>query len=567
MDILPLLKNKNVKIIKNSTNYEIICLKRELTPGVYSKINFEKNKWYTIEICCTKFGYGSPGLWIAEPNKKTLFYGNYFTKLNKGYLKRNFYTGNYSNLLIGILIKNANFKSGFILEKLSVTKIDNQNKSEELNEKESKTTKTLFKDKIKCTNLFLNSEDNKDINPTVNNISNNTSDFVTEIVDELVDTNFKKNIKDITEDQKCNLEIEDINPTVNNISNNTSDFVTEIVDENKTFYSIEKIYGDIEFNVNISYEIVENFKVYPISFGIPKNIILENITEKNKNFLNYNLEKPLLSMYEKNPDQLYKDLEKSRFILISKNEYGIDDPIYYEALSKGCIPLFINDIPDKSCVFLPKQVINSIKKAEGVNLGWIDEHKFSKEGFNKISNHLLDYTRDYLTTESVADYIIHIAGKEVNRVLFLSYSQENGDFLLQQSLLHGLKNKLGYSNVIDYPKVISLYKDINPTDKIRLGLPYNNTLIDKNTCRGRINKRIENREFDLVIIMGIFTKKDRERLKLDNGDFPMSNEIKTYYNKNEIFFVDGSCNNVNEPISSRLYNYANQGIYFYKDFI
>ena len=561
MNVLPLLANKSVKIVKNPTNYSIICLKREITPGVYSKINVEKNKWYIIELCCTKFGYGTPGLWIADPNKKTLFYGNYFTKTGRGYLKRSFYTGNYSNLLIGILVKNANIRSGFILEKLSVTEVDIQDTEVELNEEEKKKIKVtdiktsdnvfnnLFETKINCTDLLHNQNKSKNDN-SIRNVPRNVLENILEI-NKIIEPSSRKTIID-------NVLIEEIESTEEIETSNVT---------NKSIYTIKKTYGDVEFNIDIKSQSIKNFEMYPISLGIPEEMVLENINEKSENFFKYNLEEPLLSKYEKTPEQFYKDLEKSRFIVISKHEYGIDEPIYYEALSKGCIPLFINDIPEKSSVFLPKEVINSIKNVEGVNLGWINESKFSKEGFDKILKHLLDYTKDFLTTKSVADYLIHIADKEVHSVLFLANSQEGGDFLLQQSLLHGLKNKLGPLNVIDYPKATSLYRDINPNEKIRLGLPYNNTVIESNTSRGRINKRIENREFDLVIVMGVFTKKDRKRLKLDNGDFPLSHDIKTYYDKNEIFFIDGTSNNTDEPILSRLYKYANQGVYFYKDFV
>ena len=150
---------------------------------------------------------------------------------------------------------------------------------------------------------------------------------------------------------------------------------------------------------------------------------------------------------------------------------------------------------------------------------------------------------------------------------FFANAQSDSDFLLQQSLLHGLKSKLGSSNVIDYPKEISLYNKTNKDKKIRLGLPYYNTINEENTSRGRINKRIENREFDLIIIMGIFTEKDRTRLNLDNGNFLFKNEITSYYEKSEIFFIDGNRYDIEEPIEKRLNKYANQGLYFYKDLI
>ena len=120
MNIPPLFKNKNVKIIENFDNYTVLCLKKELTPGVYSKINVKEKSLYEIEISCTKFGFGIPGIWIATPDKKTLFYGNYITQYDRVYLKQSFYTGNYNNLLVGILVKNPVNKSGFILEKLKI---------------------------------------------------------------------------------------------------------------------------------------------------------------------------------------------------------------------------------------------------------------------------------------------------------------------------------------------------------------------------------------------------------------------------------------------------------------
>ena len=580
MDVLTLFANKHVQIAKNPTNYAVICLKRESTPGAYSKINVEKNTWYTIEVCCTKFGYGMPGLWIATPDKKTLFYGNYFAKPSKGYLKRSFYTGNYSVLLIGILVKNATVRSGFILEKLSITEVDLKNIEDEEDpnniEKKKSNAVTVkddtlgitygsepsFKSKINYMALIddkTNTLNTQNIYKPLKNVDLSCIDEIvcsknTTILDNVLNTNDNTNHGDVSDKEYSGQE-------------EYSDQNITDIDEVKNIYNIKKTYGDIDFNINVTQQAIGNFKVYPISLGIPKEMVLETIGDKCVNFFNYNLDEPLLSKYKKNTKQFYKDLEKSRFILISKHEYGIDEPIYYEALSKGCIPLFINGIPDKSSVLLPKEVIQSIKNVKGVNLGWIDENKFSRDGFNKISNHLLNYTREHLTTESIADYLIHIANKEIQRVLFLANSRDNGDFLLQQSLLHGLKKKLGSQNVIDYPKVLSLYRELNPNENVRLGLPYNNTLEESNVSRGRINKRIENREFDLIIVMGVFTCKNREVLKLDQGDFPYSKEIKEYYDKTEIFFIDGTSNNNEEPILHRLYKYANQGICFYKDFI
>ena len=264
---------------------------------------------------------------------------------------------------------------------------------------------------------------------------------------------------------------------------------------------------------------------------------------------------------------------KSRFILISKHEFGSDTPILYEALARGCIPICLNEFDEYTSIFVPKEILNGVKKSNGVNIGWLEASKFSHTGFEKVSKCLIDYTKDNLTTESIAKYVLSTANKEVKNVLFLANSISGGDFLLQQSLLHGLKNILGDTNVVDYPKALTLYKNnednksINTfnDNEIRLSLPYGHLLEDSNVSRGRIDKRIENTEFDIIIIMGIFTESDRKRLNIENEDYPFFSTISANYEKNEIFFIDGNANR--ENIKNRLKLYSDSGICFCKDFL
>lgn len=523
MDVPPLISNKNVKIIKNYDNYTILCLKREMTPGIYSKINVTKQSWYTIELCCTKFGYGSPGLWIATPTKKTLFYGNYFTQHGRGYLKRSFYTGDYTCLLVGILVKNATVKSGFMLEKLTITEIPKQ------------PVKSIFPEE----NVTITIKDISKVNNNVTyevvdtgSINNNAIPLITDV----------PILDEVTDDYKPEKEI---------------------------IYNITGLYEDIDINVDIFTYPTEDFHIYPISLSIPKENVLDNFPVKSIDFFPYKLGTSLLLNYENKREQFYKDLEKSRFILISKHDFGEDDPVYYEALSKGCIPIFVNDINEYTSPFLPKEMLTGIKNSNGVNIGWIDASKFSYSGFEKISKHLLDYTKEHLTTENIAKYLIAIADKSIKNVLFLANSICGGDFLLQQSLIHGLKGLLGDTNVVDYPKVLSLYKNkhSNFNNEIRLGLPYGQTLKESDVSRGRINKRIENKEFDLIIIMGIFTEKDRKRLNIEDYKYPFFSSIDENYDTDEIFFIDGNNAIPGENFVNRLHKYSNSGVCFCKDFL
>jgi hypothetical protein len=649
MDIPPLFLNKNVKIIKNVDSYTVICLTMESTPGVYSKIDVKEKSWYEIELCCTKFGFGSPGLWIASPYKKTLFYGNHFTKYGRGYLKRSFYTGDYNNLLVGVLVKNATNKSGFILEKLKITEVSsetikkspepqiigNMNNSNKIidnntnyqvqsftqptsikkdNIKEAIQNVT-FKEPLDYNVLFVNNvkkikSDNKKIKKkfkTISNVSTFPVSNVSMIIKDMIsfnDTpleNKNENVSIINNlednlDNLYNLDIlennlkEDVKEEDEEEEEDAEEEDSEEEDESELNYPTEKklittvktSYDNIDININVYTNIDYGFHIYPVSLGIPKEHILTKFPNKTIDFFPYTIGTSILENYKKNIQSFYENLVKSRFILISKHEFGADTPILYEALARGCIPICLNEFDKYTSIFVPKEILNGvkksngIKKSNGVNIGCLEASKFSHTGFEKVSKCLIDYTKDNLTTESIAKYVLSTANKEVKNVLFLANSISGGDFLLQQSLLHGLKNILGYTNVVDYPKALTLYKnnENNENNKsihtfndneIILSLPYGHLLEDSNVSRGRINKRIENTEFDIIIIMGIFTESDRKRLNIENEDYPFFSTISTNYEKNEIFFIDGNSNK--ENIKNRLKLYSDSGICFCKDFL
>ena len=580
MDILPFMLNKNVKIFKNTNNYVIMCLKREMTPGIYSKIYVKEYTWYTIELFCTKIGYGNPGLWIATPTKKTLFYGNYFTQSGRGYLKRDFFTGEYNCVLVGLLVNNATPKSGFVLEKFKITPSTNVL---ETNGNSDSYTDSLMKlnnlseehglsEDNKCNQITdVNTDENKIItytfdsiglNGNINKIENDINGEVVDNINEIVIENDNKNENEIENDNDNEIE--------NEIENEDNENYEEI--EQKLIYNIINDNCDIKINIDIYTYPNFGFHIYPISLGIPKEYVSNDVPKKSIDFFPRNSGKSIIEQYDIdtfNKKEIYSTFEKSRFILITKDdtEYGEDCPIYYEALSKGCIPIFTTDINKNTSVFLPKELLNGIRNSNGINSGWIDAHTFSYAGYNKLSKYIIDYTQLYLTTENIATYLLHVTGKNVKNVLFLANSINGSDFLLQQSLLHGLKQKLGNNNVIDYPKILTMYKnnDIKHNTEIRMSLPYGHLLEESDVSRGRIDTRIQHHEFDIIIIMGIFTENDKKRLKINDGEYPYFNIISTYYDKSDILFIDGNCN-TQTNIKNRLQKYMNSGICFSKEF-
>ena len=586
MNILPLFKNKNVKIINNFDSYTILCLRRELTPGVYSKIEVNEQSWYEIEICCTNIGFVNPGVWIATSDKKTLFYGNYFKKHSRENLKQSFYTGNYNNLLVGILMNNPIYLSGFILKKLTITKvseesikilnnfktIDNMNNSNNKNKKIHKNI-SLQNQSVQFSNSIINNKFkdyeeynlyNRDNLDNLYNFDNLYNEDNGDNVDNADNSGNQDNFYNLDNvDNADNSGNQDNFDNLDNIDNldNVDNVRINCNIEKKLIYTLNSSYDKININIYVYTNIDYGFHIYPVSLGIPKEHILTNFPNKTINFCPYIIETSILKNYENNIDTFYENLVKSRFILISNNDFREDTPIVYEALARGCIPLYLNKINKYTSIFLPKKILNEVKKSNDLNNGCIKENKFKK-----ISKYLIDYTKNNLTTESIAKYVLSISDKEVTKILFLSNSISGSDYLLQQSLLHGFKNILGGSNVIDYPKISTLYKNNNNKNEIKIYLPYGNLLEESDVSRGRISKRIENLEFDIIIIMGIFTENDKKRLNIEKEKYPFFSSISSHYKKNEIFFIDGNSNENKENIKNRLKMYSDHGICFFKDF-
>jgi hypothetical protein len=109
----------------------------------------------------------------------------------------------------------------------------------------------------------------------------------------------------------------------------------------------------------------------------------------------------------------------------------------------------------------------------------------------------LTWTRDYLTTEKMATYLLQTATRlKVNKVLFLS-GEIQPDY--QRCLtLHGLKMLLG-KNCFDYPKITHLYKDyVGANTLYGKGMTYSN-LLDISYHEPISQEHILKEKYDLII--------------------------------------------------------------------
>jgi hypothetical protein len=139
--------------------------------------------------------------------------------------------------------------------------------------------------------------------------------------------------------------------------------------------------------------------VYPISFCAPKEKIVTSIPTKTKALSD---ERPnhqgKRGWKIKNEDEYYQKYRESIFAITYKKG-GWDCMRHYEILMNGCIPLFtdIKQCPAQTLYFLPKLNLENILHSY---VG------FSEDDIIETISFLLSHTRQYLTTEAMANYIL-----------------------------------------------------------------------------------------------------------------------------------------------------------------
>lgn len=140
-----------------------------------------------------------------------------------------------------------------------------------------------------------------------------------------------------------------------------------------------------EYNNNID-------GVYPINFGIPKELIIDKLCEKDNLISNIIPNFNRTYHFEKEEDY-YNEYAKSWYAHTQKKG-GWDCLRHYEIMMNGCIPIFENL---ENC---PKNTMVNFPKKEVI--------KFSEE--KKINKHqnefILEFTKKNLTTKNIIQNII-----------------------------------------------------------------------------------------------------------------------------------------------------------------
>ena len=278
---------------------------------------------------------------------------------------------------------------------------------------------------------------------------------------------------------------------------------------------------------------------FPIQFSIPESKIVSVIPKKQRDFAFLIPAQTHTYIYD---DELsYQKGYQESFFAITTQKAGWDCMRHYEILANGCIPYFINleNCHPRTMAFLPRKLILEAMNLPGVpkikvydprNINpaslKIDHGIFDIKRYYEILNELLRYTRTYLTTRSIAQYVLKTVNYAGGTVLFLS-GYLGADYQRECSLI-GLKQVLG-EKLIDVPRIDCLYTDY-PGDVRNLwgkGFSYAKIIDDVPVNRENIDQRIRNKEFELIIYGSV------------HRGLPFHDVVQEHYEPNSIIYICG----------------------------
>lgn len=308
--------------------------------------------------------------------------------------------------------------------------------------------------------------------------------------------------------------------------------------------------------------------IYSLPYSIPENVF--NETEDDIIIKEFEIA-PLIPgkketyIYD-DTIEYYKMYRKSKFGITTKKG-GWDCLRHYEIIANKCIPYFsdIDKCPEKTMFNFPKTLIYEVNQKYDKNILSDDEYK-------KYLDQIFDYAKNNMTCRSVAQYLLNILipkqSYENKKILLISgiIGYRNVNYT-RELLTIGLRQILG-NNFIDYPKINIVYKNCKDKEKyIGKGFTYGGVLEDDNINRENIDKRIVNKEFDIIIYGKVGSKFKRKNKKIvvdELNNLQYWNLVSKYYDKNEIIFIYGGDKQRNEN-DECLKMHSNYGICFVRE--
>jgi hypothetical protein len=142
--------------------------------------------------------------------------------------------------------------------------------------------------------------------------------------------------------------------------------------------------------------------VLPVCFGIPASKIIKDVPPKT-GILAHIIPGEIPTYIYDNESGYYAAYQKACFG-ITKKKAGWDCMRHYEILANGCIPYFIDieHCPGETMHLFPRKLIEETNR-------YFEQQLVDIETVSKYAQELLNYTRAYLTTESIAVYMLQAA--------------------------------------------------------------------------------------------------------------------------------------------------------------
>lgn len=146
---------------------------------------------------------------------------------------------------------------------------------------------------------------------------------------------------------------------------------------------------------------VDSNRFYPISFAVPRENLVDDVPAKTQEMATI-VPGDLKTYIYDTEKAYYEGYQIARFGTTFKKA-GWDCLRHYEILSNGCIPYFpdLKKCPDEIMVNFPKNIILETNRL-------YERKLFTDELYTYYADWLLNYTRQYLTTKTLAEYILSL---------------------------------------------------------------------------------------------------------------------------------------------------------------
>jgi len=280
--------------------------------------------------------------------------------------------------------------------------------------------------------------------------------------------------------------------------------------------------------------------LFPLSYSIPAEVIVPYVPFKTTHTAEHN--------YQFDDVAPYMENYRKAFFGHTSLKCGWDCMRHYEILSQGTITEFTNleGLPRKTMTNFPKALVFNLN-TKYYSLTFDEILKCSSSAVYNDLNSLLCYTRDNLTTESAARYVLRKSGHaDAKRILYLSNADKSGNYMVEM-LAHGF-SRITEGAADMWPDFEERYDNypVEPTKKL-YGKGFNYTRFLPAAWRRApsaelIQKRIKEKYYDVIVHC------TSEQSDLQYPFLTGEGNAKEYYDLSEIVLICGNdCDNYWSP--------------------